>query len=188
MDAHRAIDERRAYRSLATVDVTAELITELAQAAQLAPSCMNNQPWRFVFVHGAEQMERMSDALSRGNRWAAEASLIIAVFSHAELDCRSRGRDLFMSDTGLATGLLLLRATELGLVAHPILSFNESEVVEILGIPEEMRVIALVVVGRKSAGISPLLSEGQVERELARPERKPLSEFAYVDRYRQAAS
>ena len=187
MDVHQAIEVRRAYRSLEAVDVTAELITELAQAARLAPSCMNNQPWRFVFVHGAEQLERMQDALSRGNRWAAKASLIIAVFSKPELDCRSRGRDLFMFDTGMATGQLLLRATELGLVAHPILGFNETEVVEILGIPEEMRVIALVVVGRKSGDISPLLSENQVERELTRPRRKPLSEFTYVDRYGQSA-
>jgi len=186
MDVHRAIEERRAYRSLEAVDVTPTLITELAQAARLAPSCMNNQPWRFVFIQGAEQLERMHDALSRGNRWAAEASLIIAVFSHAELDCRSRGRDLFMFDTGMATAQLLLRATELGLVAHPILGFDETEVVEILGIPEEMRVIALVIVGRKSADISPLLSENQTQRELVRPERKPLAEFAYVDRYRQA--
>jgi len=188
VDVHRAIEERRAYRSLEAVDVSDELITELARAAQLAPSCMNNQPWLFVFVHGAEQLERMQGALSRGNRWATEASMIIAVFSHAELDCRSQGRDLFMFDTGMATGQLLLRATELGLVAHPILGFNEAEVVEILGIPEEMRVIALVVVGRKAADISPLLSEKQVQRELARPERKPLSQFVHIDRYGQAGS
>ena len=188
MDVHRAIEERRAYRSLEAVDVTAELITELAQAARLAPSCMNNQPWHYVFVHGPEQLEKVKDTLSRGNRWATAASMIIAVLSQPELDCRSRGRDFFMFDTGMATAQLMLRATELGLVAHPILGFSETEAVDVLGIPQEMRVIALLIVGRKSSAISPLLSEGQVESELARPGRKPLNEFAYVDRFGQTAN
>ena len=103
MDVHRAIEERRAYRSLEAVDVTAELIIELAQASRLAPSCMNNQPWRFIFIHGPEQIGRVKETLSRGNRWATEASMIIAVLSQPELDCRSRGRDFFMFDTGMAT-------------------------------------------------------------------------------------
>jgi len=59
MDVHRAIEERRAFRSLEAVDVTAELIIELAQAAQLAPSCRNNQPWHFVFVHDPERLEKV---------------------------------------------------------------------------------------------------------------------------------
>ena len=83
----------------------------------------------------------------------------------------------------MATAFMILRATELGLVAHPIAGFNEDAVKKILGIPEEMRLITLVIVGRRSETISPLLSEKQVERERKRPERLHLEEFAYMNRF-----
>jgi nitroreductase len=74
-----------------------------------------------------------------------------------------------------------LRATELGLVAHPIAGYNEDAVKEILGIPQDMEVIALIIVGKHSETISPLLTEKQAEAEKKRPERLPLEKFAYVD-------
>jgi nitroreductase len=53
MDVIQAIQERRAYRSLAPVKITTELVSELAKSTQLAPSCANYQPWRFVYVSQA---------------------------------------------------------------------------------------------------------------------------------------
>lgn len=40
--------ERRAYRSLETAEITEELLEDLAGSAALAPSCSNNQPWRYA--------------------------------------------------------------------------------------------------------------------------------------------
>ena len=136
MSVEHTIQARRAYRSLEPVEISEELIRDLAESAQLAPSCNNNQPWRFVFVHDPEV---------------------------------------------LAVAFVMLRATELGLVAHPVAGYNEETVKEILGIPEEMQVITLVNVGKHSETIGPLLSEKQAEREMTRPERLPLEEFAYVN-------
>ncbi len=181
MDVKQAIQTRRAYRSLEPVEITEELIKDLAESARLAPSCNNNQPWRFVFAHDPGVLKKLHGALSRGNRWVQAASMIIAVFSRDDLDCRIKGRNYYLFDTGMATAFLMLRATELGLVAHPIAGFNEDAVKEILGISEDMQVIALVNVGKHSETIGPLLSESQAEREKQRPERLPLEEFAYVN-------
>lgn len=183
MDVRQAIDRRRAYRSLDPVEITPELVRDLAECARLAPSCFNNQPWRFVFVYDPERLKELHTALSRGNEWAQAASLIVAVFSKKELDCQIKGRDYYLFDTGMATAFLILRATELGLVAHPIAGYDEGRVKEILGIPNEMTVITLVIVGRHSAEISPVLSEKQMAWEKERPERLPLEEFAYIDSY-----
>jgi nitroreductase len=181
MDVKQAIQTRRAYRSLEPVEITEELIKDLAESARLAPSCNNNQPWRFVFAHDPGVLKKLHGALSRGNRWVQAASMIVAVFSRDDLDCRIKGRNYYLFDTGMATAFLILRATELGLVAHPIAGFNEDAVKEILGIPEDMQVIALVNVGKHSETIGSLLSESQVEREKQRPARLPLEEFAYVN-------
>ena len=183
MDVKEAIQNRRAYRSLEPVEITDDLISELATAAQLTPSCFNNQPWKFVFIYEKDMLLKMREALSKGNIWVHNASLIIAVFGKKEDDCDLKGREYYLFDIGMACGFLQLRATELGLVAHPIAGYSEDKVKEILGIPEEMKVITLINVGKKSDTVSELLSEKQVEAEKRRPERKPIDEFFYRNRY-----
>jgi len=186
MDVKDAIERRRAYRSLAPVEIAEELARDLAHHAQLAPSCFNNQPARFVFVWEPEQLVRMHEALSSGNEWAKRASMIIAVFAEREADCVVRDREYYLLDTGLALSMLLLRATELGLVAHPIAGYSPRKTREILGIPDNAQVIALVIVGRHSDTINPELSDKQVESERERPARRPIEEAAFFNRYRPA--
>lgn len=183
MDVHQAIQKRRAYRSLSPVEITDDLIEDLAGHARLAPSCFNNQPWRFVFVRGAETLKKMHSALSSGNVWAHAASLIVVVFSKPEDDCVIRDRIYHQFDCGLAAGFLVLRATEMGLVAHPIAGFSPKKTREILNIPEDYQVITLVIVGKHSDEISPVLSDDQAAAEKKRPERKQLSEFVFIDMF-----
>ncbi len=183
MNVVQAINERRAYRSLEPVDITEELIEDLAQNARLAPSCFNNQPWRFVFVRDPEMLKKMYEALSQGNKWAHAASMIIAVFSKSEDDCIIKDREYHQFDCGLAVGFLILRATELGLVAHPIAGFSPKKTGEILSIPEEYKVITLIIVGKHSEKISSLLSDEQATSEKSRPERKPFSKIVSIDRF-----
>jgi len=181
LDVIRAINQRRAYRSLEPAKITKDLIRDLARSAQLAPSCFNNQPARFVFVSDSKALKNMRSALSEGNQWAFSASLIIAVFSKREDDCIIKDREYHQFDCGLAVGFLLLRATELGLVAHPIAGFSPKKTKEILGIPEEYKVITLIIVGKHSRKISQILSEKQVEWEKNRPERFPLKNIVHFN-------
>jgi len=95
MDVKQAIIKRRAYRSLEPVEITEELIYDLAECAQLSASCFNNQPWRYVFVYNPKVLKEMHDALSPGNEWARDASMIIAVFSKKEDDCIIRDREYY---------------------------------------------------------------------------------------------
>jgi len=183
MDVHQAIHERRAYRSLIPVEIPDDLIENLARSAQLAPSCFNNQPWRFVFVRSPKMLEKMKDALSSGNIWAHEASMIIAVFSKEEDDCIIRDRIYHQFDCGLAAGFLILRATEMGLLAHPIAGFSPKKTRAILGIPEEYKVITLIIVGKHADKVSPVLSVKQAAREKRRPRRKKISDIVSIDRF-----
>ncbi len=183
MELSDVIVERRAYRSLAPVDIDEALITDLARHASLSASCFNNQPWRYIFVEDEAMLERMHSTLSSGNEWAKKASMIIAVLSEPDLDCRIKGRDYYLFDTGMATANLILRATDLGLVAHPIAGFSPRRVREVLDIPEETEVVTLIVVGRKADDVDDILSEKQKEAEAERPDRLQLSEFTYRNGY-----
>ncbi len=185
MDVNQAIKERRAYRSLDPVEINEDLVKDLAGSAILAPSCFNNQSTRFVFVYDPDVLMKMREAFSQGNKWAHAASMIIAVFSRKEDDCVIKDREYNQFDCGLASGLLILRATELGLVAHPIAGYSPKKTREILGIPEEYQVITLIIVGKHSEAISPLLSEEQAKWEEERPKRLPLEKFAFLNHYEE---
>lgn len=183
MDVNEAIKIRRAYRSLDPIEISDELIYDLAGKAQIAPSCGNKQPWNFVFIKEKEQLKKMFTTLSTGNKWVEKASLIIAVFSRPDDDCIIGERRYYLFDTGLATAFIILWATELGLVAHPIAGFNEEKAKEILKIPDKMRLITLVNVGTHSDKINPVLSDAMKLGEKQRPPRKSLDKFVYINEY-----
>jgi len=185
MDVKEAIQKRRAYRSLDPLEITEDLIKDLAESAQLAPSCQNKQPWRFIFVYDKEQLEHLFKALSEGNRWVKNASMIIVVFSEVKMDCILKERLYYLFDTGMAVAFIILRATELGFVAHPIAGFSEPDVKKILDIPNEMRIITLVIIGTHSNLIKEELTDLMKIGERSRPARLKLHEFTHNNKYKK---
>ncbi len=180
MDVREAIEKRRAYRSLDKVEMTEDMIRDLARCASLAPSCYNNQPWRFVFVRSPEMLEKVFEALPEGNAWAKEASMVVAVYTKKEFDCVLGDRIYYLFDTGMAVAFMILRATEMELVAHPIAGYDPDKVKEALDIPKDADLITLIIVGKHSERISDVLSDWQKEQELRRPDRKKFEEFCRI--------
>ncbi|HEX4936975.1 MAG TPA: nitroreductase family protein [Gemmatimonadaceae bacterium] len=204
MDVTTAIRKRRAYRALAPVAIPRRVMRALAESARLAPSALNRQPWRFVFVTKRETLHQLFDALPDYNEWAKRASMIIAVCSHEKADPvaydreirlnapdapRVKGHDdrrvYYLFDSGVATGFLMLRATELGLVAHPIAGYLEVNVKKTLHIPDEQVVIALLIVGKRATGKRALaaLPASMRAAERTRPARLAVGKIAFLDRY-----
>jgi nitroreductase len=184
MDVKEAIQKRRAYRSLEPVKITKELIDDLAKCAQITASCFNNQPWQYVFVYEKNMLKKMHDALSQGNEWAQKASMIIVVLGRKDDDCVIYDRVYYRFDIGMATEAMILRATELELVAHPIAGYSPKKTRAILGIPDDVDVITLVIVGKHSESINPAMSDKQKKDEEERPKRNPLKDFVFHNRYK----
>lgn len=185
MQLKKLIQKRRAYRALEPTEITKEMIKETAKLAQLAPSCFNNQPWRYIFVYEPETLIELYRALSSGNEWAEAASMIIVVFSKRDFDCELKKNDIryYQFDTGMATAFMILHLTELGLVAHPIAGFNADKTKAILGIPEDMKVITWIIVGKKSETIPDFFKDHQKKSEKERPTRKELDKFVFFNKY-----
>ncbi len=180
-----AIKERRSIRSFDPVDITDEVIKDLAESAQLSPSCMNKQPWKLIFIRNKEQLQKVFSSLTPQNSWAKRASMIIAVAGKPKGDCRLDGRLYYMYDIGMATSMILLRATELGFITHIMAGFSEEKAKKILEIPEDLRLIALIAFGKRSKEINPELSDLMKLGEKQRPPRVSLKRFAYLDKYKE---
>ncbi len=181
MEFEELVHKRRAFRALDSFDISEEFIKEIANLAARSPSCMNKQSWRFVFVKDKQQLEKLHAALSGGNYWAKDASMLIAVFSKPDLDCVIGEREYYLFDTGMATLQLMLALVNKGLVAHAMAGFNEKVAKEVLNIPEEMRLITLIAVGKQSSDLAGKLGEKHVELEQIVSTRLDFDEFAYID-------
>ncbi|UCE45776.1 MAG: nitroreductase family protein [Methanobacteriota archaeon] len=176
MEVVEAIKRRRALRTLDSRPLESGTEVALIEAARLSASCFNNQPWNFIFCSNEDSLAKVKEALPRGNAWATRAPLIIVVASKAENDCQlSDRRDYHLFDCGLAVGQMLLRATELGFIAHPIAGFDPSKVRNALGVPDGHIIIALVICGYRGQDDT-LLSDKQKASEAERPERKKTGE------------
>jgi nitroreductase len=176
MQVAEAIASRRARRTLDNRPIPDEIAKELVEAMRLSASCNNSQPWRVIVARETDTLTQVKSTLSKGNAWATISPLILVVTARPDDDCRlPDGREYYLFSTGLSVGQMLLRATELGIIAHPIAGFDQAEVKRLLEIPNDYVVITFVICGYPGTDQS-LLSDKQKEREVTRPERKPVGE------------
>ncbi len=178
----KAIEDRRARRALSDEPIDRNTAETLLRAAHLAPSCFNSQPWRLIPVDDPETLAAIKEAMPGANYWTGPSPLIVAVASRRDLDCTlSDNRDYFLFGCGMAIGSLMIQATSMGLIAHPIAGYKPLAVKEILGIPEDYTLITLVVVGRP--GDAEGLSEKHRTTEFGPRDRKPLEAVVSWNRF-----
>ncbi len=169
---------RRARRAITDQPIEKATLEQILQAAHLAPSCANNQPWRFVVVDENPALAQVKEHLAGGNYWAKMSPAIIAVASKADLDCQiPDGREYHLFGCGLASMNLMLQATELGLIAHPIAGFKQAPIKELLDIPARFTLITLIVLGHPSDDHTALSEKHQIDETSPRL-RRPLPEVA----------
>lgn len=154
------IIQRRSYRAISSDTIETAVVDRLMEAASLAPSCFNKQPWRYVGVQSEEGLEKIRKGLSDGNSWAARAPLFFLVCTKAELDCKLEdGRQYASFDTGMSVFSLLAQAQKEGLIGHPIAGYDQALLKKEFGIPEDIQLLTIVVLGYK--GSDDALSERQ---------------------------
>jgi len=181
MDILPELSARRAFRSIAPDPLPEEQVARLLEAATLAPSCFNNQPWRMIAVSG-EALPSLREALSEGNRWATRAPLIVVFATKPSLDCRQdAGRDYAYFDLGQSAMALQLQAVREGLYAHPVAGYSAARAAKAISLPEDFVVLTLVIVGKP--GDSSLLAEWQLERERGARQRKGIAEVVFRERW-----
>lgn len=183
MDILPELSSRRARRAISEKSLDNDTINRIVEAATLAPSCFNNQPWRIVAVgcdrEGGEY-QATSAALTPGNAWAIEAPLFLVFCTSAHLDCRlDQGRDYAFFDLGQACLAAQLQACHEGLYAHPMAGFSPQKVRQALKLPAEIVPVCVVALGKP--GPDGRLSESQKADETSPRSRKPLSEVAFRD-------
>ena len=140
MEVFEAIQKRHSVRSYLPSEVPNEKLMKILEAARLAPSAGNVQPWYFIVV--TEKPIREKLAKGRYAKFLVESPIVI-------VGCGDKGAspNWHVVDTAIAMENMVLTATSEGLATCWIGSFNGDQVRKLLGIPERFRVIALLALG-----------------------------------------
>lgn len=182
---HNLIEERWSPRAFEDKSVDESQMQTLFEAARWAPSAMNEQPWRFIYAvkEDRENFDRLFSCLVEGNSWAKNASALFISVAKLNYDYNGNANSLALHDLGLATGNLLLQATDLGLHVHLMGGFKADKAREVLGIPEGYVPVSMGAVGY--AGDPESLPETLKAREVAPRKRKPLEEIVFKGKWEQ---
>jgi nitroreductase len=177
------IRTRQSVRRYDLRPVEKEKLMQCLEAARLAPSASNSQPWYFIVVDDPDLKNKVAEAtfdpVLSFNKFTLQAPVIIVMVTEklgllTRLGSTVKKRDWSQLDHGIAAEHLCLQAAELGLGTCMLGWFNESKVKELLGVPKE-KFISLLI----SLGYSP---ENYRLREKTR---KPFDEVIGFNRYQR---
>ncbi len=146
MNVIDAIRTRKSVRAFLDRPVEDEKLRAVLDAGRLAPSASNRQEWRFVVVCNPETRKKLA-AAAGGQTFVGEAPVLIVACAQTDGHVMRCGQLSYPIDVAIALDHITLAAVELGLGTCWIGLFDEQKVKEILGIPEQVRVVELMPLG-----------------------------------------
>ena len=150
------VNKRSSVRKYIGREIKKEDVERCIEAARLAPSACNSQPWKFIIVDDKDLKDRLCEGAFSGiykmNSFAKGAPVIIAVVSEkssffARIGGQFRGTHYYLIDVGIACEHLALAAAESRIGSCMIGWFNERAVKKILNIPWRKKVDLLISLG-----------------------------------------
>jgi len=150
------IRHRKSVRDFLDRPVEREKIITCIEAARLAPSAENVQPWRFLVLDEPARIKDFSEQAFSGvyryTRWAAHAPVIITIFAERDFLANRLGKEIqgthyYLIDVGISGEHLVLQAEELGLGTCWIGWFHAKNTRRYFGVPRGWRAVSLLAMG-----------------------------------------
>ena len=177
MDFSELITKRQSERQYDARPVEPEKIMQCIEAARMAPSACNAQPWKFIVVDEPELKKQLATAITGMgmNKFVGEASAIVAIALEkpnalSKIGSVLKGKEYILMDIGIVAAHFCLQATDLGLGTCIVGWFDEKKVRQLLQVPNKKRIPLLLTVGYTTA-------------ELRKKQRKELEVMYSANKY-----
>jgi nitroreductase len=176
---HDLAKNRRSIRRYLEKPVEREKIRACLEAARLAPSAENVQPWRFLVVDDPGVKAKFAAGAFSGiynfSRFAAKAPVLIVILARLDVVANRLGKQIqgvafYLIDIGIAGEHLVLQAEELGLGTCWIGWFSHRKTRKFFKIPRKYKIVCLLAMGYPA---------GRPTRE---KKRRTLEEIAWFNR------
>jgi nitroreductase len=152
------------------------------EAARWAPSCFNEQPWRYLVAvkeRDPEEFSRMLACLTEGNRkWAQHAPVLALGAVSRRFARNDKVNRAAQHDLGLASATLSLEATRRGLSVHQMAGVRREEAAREYALPEDHEIVTAVAIGYR--GDPDAADEAIAKRDRRPRTRRPLSAFVFT--------
>jgi nitroreductase len=148
MEFYHVVETRRSIRSYQSTPIPEESLNRIMEAARVAPSGQNRQPWKFILVQ--DEMTRREVASRCENQmWIGEAPLVVVACGSDINYNRGEymGEMSFLVDVSIAFTHLILAARAEGLGTCWIGDFSNDGLKELLNIPKDVDVVGVTPVG-----------------------------------------
>ena len=146
MEFKELIESRYSVRAYQPTPVEDEKLHQVLEAARLAPTAANRQPFRLIVITTQGRESELQRIYSRG--WFTQAPLIICACAVPEEGwVRMDGKPYVDVDVTIAMDHLILAAAAEGLGTCWIGAFKPDKLRELLGIPPELEPVALTPLG-----------------------------------------
>jgi len=156
MELMEVIRQRKSVRKYMDRPIERKSIEECVEAARLAPSADNMQPWRFVVIDDPEMKKEYVNHVCRGmyrkTQFIQNAPALVVVIAKLNLVVHRMGKlvtrtNIHLIDIGIAGEQLLLRAQEMGIGTCWINFFHVKRAGRFLGLPPTHRVVSMIAMG-----------------------------------------
>lgn len=182
-EIHPLILNRWSPRAMSGEEITNEELMQLFEAARWAPSSYNGQHWRFIYAkRNTEHWDTLFHLMGEFNQsWTKNAAVLVVVISRKTFEFNNKPAVTHSFDTGAAWENLALQATSMGLVAHGMEGFDYAKAKQVLGVPDDYQVEAMIAIGKR--GKKEDLPKELQEKEMP-SNRKPLHEILMEGKFR----
>ena len=156
MTFQQLVKNRRSIRRYLERPVEREKILACIEAARLAPSADNVQPWRFLIIDDPELKAKFAQEVFSGiyfiSKFAAKAPVLIMILGRLDIIANRIGKQIqnihfYLIDIGIAGEHIVLQAEELGLGSCWIGWFNIRKARKFLKIPRKYKIVSLMAMG-----------------------------------------
>ena len=179
-EIHDLLARRWSPRAFENRAVPDDMLMKCFEAARWAPSCYNDQPWRFIYAHRENEkaFQLIVDSLVDKNRlWAAKAPVLMIGVAKTHFRHNDTINAHARYDLGQALAAFSFQATSLGLHVHQMAGFSAEKAAANLDIPEGYEAVTAVAVGY--AGDAEQLDEKLRAMELSPRTRILLEELVH---------
>ena len=177
----------RAFDSDRPVEI--EKLQAVLEAARWAPSCFNDQPWRFIVCNRHTDKDAWENAAAvladKNQLWARQAPVLILVCSDGLFGHNSQQNRWAQFDAGAASMSMCLQATAAGLFTHQMGGFDLAAAKSVFEIPAAVTPLAMMALGYQ--GRIENLDAAFVDAEQQPRVRKPAADIVFEGRWRQAS-
>lgn len=148
-DLFDLIRSRQSCRNFSERAVEREKLVQCGEAARLAPSACNSQPWEFVAVESGPLLDKVSECARAlgGNAFTKKCRAFVAVVEKTAVLSNGPDQKYARFDMGLAAMQFCLAATEQGLSTCILGSVDKKELKKLLNVEGGDEVLVLIAVG-----------------------------------------